>query len=99
MIKKSLPKVTSTQTILDAMNSNGVFKEMLPPVHQLLRLFMTIPVSSATSERYFSAMAGAEKSFKSGGLDCKSKPEGQRLNTNANVLSRICSYSLEFYFF
>ena len=40
---------------VDAMKSNSFFKKMLPS-DQLLRLFMTIPVSSATSERYFSAM-------------------------------------------
>ena len=32
------------------------FKEMLPSVHQLLRLYLTVPISSATSERSFSAL-------------------------------------------
>lgn len=59
VIRKSIPsvkKVTSVQTICDAMNSNSIFKEMLSSVHLLLRLFMTIPISSATSERSFSAL-------------------------------------------
>ena len=31
-------------------------QEMLPTVHQLLRLYKTIPITSATSERTFSAL-------------------------------------------
>ena len=38
------------------MNSNNIFKEMLPTVHQLLRLYLTLPITSATSERTFSAL-------------------------------------------
>lgn len=32
------------------------FKGLLPTVHQLLRLYLTIPVTSATAERAFSAL-------------------------------------------
>ena len=58
IIKKytSVKQVTSITTICDAMNSNDIFKEMLPTVHQLLRLYKTIPITSATSERTFSAL-------------------------------------------
>ena len=38
------------------MNSSAVFKDMLPTVHLLLRLYLTLPVTSATSERTFSAL-------------------------------------------
>ena len=38
------------------MNKEDIFKNMLPTVHQLLRLYFTIPVTSATSERTFSAL-------------------------------------------
>ena len=48
--------VTSIQTVCDAINRNHVYKEMLSSVHLLLRLYMTIPISSATSERCFSAL-------------------------------------------
>ena len=59
LIRQELPtvkEVTSLRTICDAMNSNGVFKTMLSQVHKLLRLYLTIPVTSATSERSFSAL-------------------------------------------
>ena len=59
IIKKADPvikKVTSIQTICDVMNTNDAFKEVLPTVHQLLSLYLTVPVSSATSERSFSAL-------------------------------------------
>lgn len=59
IIRKADPKikkVTSIQTICDALNVNETFKEMLQTVHQLLRLYLTVPISSATSERSFSAL-------------------------------------------
>ena len=59
VVRKGVPevkKVTSIHTICEAMNSNDVFKEMLPTVHQLLRLYLTLPITSATSERTFSAL-------------------------------------------
>ena len=49
-------KVTSIQSTCDTMNKEDFFKKMLPTVHQLLRLYLTIPVTSATSERTFSAL-------------------------------------------
>ena len=59
IIKKASPdvrNVTSIHTICDAMDSNEVFKEILPAVHTLLRLYLTIPITSATAERAFSAL-------------------------------------------
>ena len=59
VIKKGTPyvkKVTSIHTICEAMNSNNDFKEMLPTIHQLLRLYMTVPITSDTSEKTFSAL-------------------------------------------
>ena len=47
--------VTSIQTVCEAINSNHVYKEMPSSVHLLLRLYMTIPITSARSERRFSA--------------------------------------------
>ena len=48
--------VTSIQRVCDAINSNHVYKEMLSSVHVLLRLYMTIPITSATSKRSFPAL-------------------------------------------
>ena len=59
VIKKGAPmvkKVTSVHTICEAMNTCSVFKDMLSTVHQLLRLYLTVPLTSATSERTFSAL-------------------------------------------
>ena len=59
IIKKAMPEVrivTSIHTICDAMDSNEVFKEMLPAIHNLLRLYLTIPITSATAERTFSSL-------------------------------------------
>ena len=52
----NLKKVTSVHSICEALNSNNIYKDMLPSVHILLRLYLTIPVTSATSERTFSAL-------------------------------------------
>ena len=58
VMKKGCPnvnKVTSIDTICEAMNSNDFFKEILPTIHQMIRLYLTVPVTS-TSERIFSAL-------------------------------------------
>ena len=59
IIKKASPdvrNVTSIYTICDTMDSNEVFKEILPAVHKLLHLYLTNPITSATAERAFSAL-------------------------------------------
>ena len=59
IVKRMLPSVkrlTTVCTICEAMNSSSVCKEMVPSVHNLLRLYLTVPVTSATSERTFSAL-------------------------------------------
>lgn len=59
VVRQALPsvsKVTSVRTICDAMNTQSVYKTMLSEVHNILRLFLTVPITSATSERSFSAM-------------------------------------------
>lgn len=59
MIKQALPcvkHVTSVRTICEAMNANKIFKSMLSEIHNLLRLYLTIPITSSTSETSFSAL-------------------------------------------
>ena len=58
-VKQSDPrirKVTTVQTVCSAMNSNKTYKQMLPEVQKLLRLYLTVPVTTSTSERSFSAL-------------------------------------------
>ena len=55
VIRVELPevkKVTSIRTICDAM-AQHVNKNLLSEVHLLLRLYLTIPITSSTSERSF----------------------------------------------
>ena len=59
MVKTALPNVksvTSLNTICDAMNTNNIFKDMFSSVHLVHRLQLTSPITSATSERTFSAL-------------------------------------------
>ena len=48
-------RVTNIRTICTAMEAHRN-RSMLSEVHKLLRLFLTIPVTSSTSERSFLAM-------------------------------------------
>ncbi len=43
-------KVTSIRTLCDVLNVSGA-KQLLSQVHTLLQLFLTVPVTTATSER------------------------------------------------
>ena len=48
--------VTLIGTIVDMMNENKFSKTFLNEVHCLLKLYLTIPMTSATAERTFSAL-------------------------------------------
>ena len=59
IIKHGTPrvkKVTSVLTVCEAINAEGVFKSMLSEVHKLIWLFLTIPITSTSSERSFSVL-------------------------------------------
>jgi hypothetical protein len=59
LVREAVPgvqKVTSVRTVCEAMNMSNAYKSMLSEVHKLLRLYLTIPITSSTSERTFSAM-------------------------------------------
>ena len=59
VIRQALPsvtKVTKVRTICDAMNVQDTYKEMFTETHKLLRLYLTIPITSSTSERAFSTL-------------------------------------------
>ena len=58
VIRQALPevkKVTSVRTICEAMKSPP-YRTMLSEVHKLLRLYLTVPITSSTSERAFSTL-------------------------------------------
>ena len=49
-------KVTSIGTIAELFNTCSYSKTMLREVSRLLRIFLTVPMASATAERSFSAL-------------------------------------------
>ena len=48
-------EMTSIRTICDAMKCDP-YRSMLSEVHKLLRLYLTVPITSSTSERAFSTL-------------------------------------------
>ena len=48
--------ITSVRTICDAMNIIPSTKDLFSEVNNLLQLFLTVPVTTATSERTFSSL-------------------------------------------
>ena len=53
---QKIKKITNVRTLCGIMNANPVSKSMYTELHLLLKLFFTIPVTTATAERTFSAM-------------------------------------------
>ena len=51
-----LLKITSVRTICDMLQSVPIAQEMFCEVHKLIRIYLTIPVTTATAERSFSAL-------------------------------------------
>ena len=49
-------QVTNIRNVCEAFNKNAVTKTLLGEIHKLLRLYLTLTVASATSERTFSAL-------------------------------------------
>ena len=54
--KGAVRKVTSIRTICEAMNETPSYKKILSEIHKLLRLYLVVPVTSASSERTFSVL-------------------------------------------
>ena len=50
-----IKQVTRVQTICEVFNQQQSLKTFLTEVHKLLKLYLTIPVTTASSERNFSA--------------------------------------------
>ena len=59
LIRSTLPKVTkvtSIRTICDTMCQSETNKKTFNELHSLLRILVTVPATTATAERTFSAM-------------------------------------------
>ena len=51
-----IKKVTSISTLCQVFNSCNCGKTMLNEVHQLVRIYLTVPMTTATAERNFSTL-------------------------------------------
>ena len=56
ILQCGVKQVTSVRTICEAINTQQIYKSMLYEVYNLLTLYLTIPITSATAERSFSAL-------------------------------------------
>ncbi|XP_011405553.1 PREDICTED: zinc finger MYM-type protein 1-like [Amphimedon queenslandica] len=54
--QNSIKKVTSLQTIADSMNKSDIYKHKLGEIDKVLKVYFTVPVTTATAERSFSAL-------------------------------------------
>lgn len=51
-----IKSVTNVRTIADAMNQSNIYKRMLGEIDKVLKIYFTIPVTTATAERSFSSV-------------------------------------------
>ena len=55
-ISSKIKEVTRVRTVAEIINAQPASRECMPALSNLIRLYMSIPLSSATAERTFSAM-------------------------------------------
>jgi len=53
---QAIKQETSVRTIVGAMAESDIYKGMLPEIDRLLKLYLTLPVTTATAERSFSSL-------------------------------------------
>ena len=51
-----ITQVTANSTVCDMMNNSSFGKAMFSEVHKLLRIYLTVPMTSASAERTFSTL-------------------------------------------
>ena len=56
-----IKEVTTVQTISDIISENSMARMMFSEVHQLLQLYLTVPMPTATAERTFSMLQRLKK--------------------------------------
>ena len=49
-------KSANVRTIVEAMNRSEIYKMMLGEMYEILKLYFTFPVTTATAERSFSSL-------------------------------------------
>ena len=54
--ENTIKEVTTLQTIADSMNKSEIYKRMLGKIDRVLKVYFTVPVTTATAERSFSAL-------------------------------------------
>ena len=52
----AITQVTKVQTICDVFQEQSSLKVMLSEIHKLILIFLTVPITTATAERSFSAL-------------------------------------------
>lgn len=52
----TIKKVTNIRTLCDVINNSPAAKHLRPQIHSLLKLYLTIPITTATAERAFSTI-------------------------------------------
>ena len=55
-VSQVVKKITTISTICEIMNSSDLGKSMFTEVHKLLIIYLTMPMTSATTERTFSSL-------------------------------------------
>ena len=61
----TVKKVTTVRTICDIMNNTSSSKVMFSEVDKLLKIYLTVPMTTATAERTFSTMRRIETYLRS----------------------------------
>ena len=64
-------RVTNVRTISEAMNTSQIYKTMLSEVYKLLKLYITFPVTTASSERSFSSLRRIKTFLRSSMTECR----------------------------
>lgn len=57
----AIRKVTGVHTLCDILNHQSSLKHILIEVHKLLKIYLTIPVTTSSTERSFSALKRIKK--------------------------------------
>jgi hypothetical protein len=86
-VQPGLKDVTSIQTVLEVMKEKKLYKTF-SELHQLLKLYLTVPLSNATAERSFSALRRV-KTYLRSSLTQEHLNHFLILNAHREILDRV----------